>query len=618
MINKFNLLVLGCLLVLNSAIAQNLKLEQVTIEELEMVKDSVFEDAVAIVLNRNVSVKVGKYVEVYEKIKILKENGLDYATIIFPYYDAYNIDGYTYNLVNGEIQQTKLNKDMIFTDKIKHKATTLRDKKAAFAKVKVGSIIEIHYKTNRGSYSDICMQYNIPIKKLSIEIGNSSTASYRFAQNPMAYLKMKHQNSRNKVLMTTENVPPLEHENYVFDMELFRAKIMPRRIGYTGSKIDEWKDISKYLSKRKEYKKQLKTNSCYQNDIITLTYGIKEPLKRVELIYNYLKENIEWNGDFGIFPDRGTESTFNLKKGDVSDINLLFVSMLRSIGIESYPILASSKMNGIHLEASQEAFNYTLTGAKILDEWHIFDPASPLATFDYIPKYMINWKGMMVKDNGTFEWIDLSTPKISKKSIIATTVLDDHFVFTGKVRERQTGHFGIDMRHLIKNSNVEKDSLIRFNQENLQFKNIDIDINSTNANTNITYEFSLEDSVEELGNEIHVTPLNFLAISENPFKTDFRQFHVDFGYSYSLDYIFSIKLPKGYKATYIPEPRNISMPNNLGSYFYKITAQGDNLQVLMKLKINQPIIKLEYYQELKEFFKIRVQKENEKVILELK
>jgi hypothetical protein len=38
----------------------------------------------------------------------------------------------------------------------------------------------------------------------------------------------------------------------------------------------------------------------------------------------------------------------------------------------------------------------------------------------------------------------------------------------------------------------------------------------------------------------------------------------------------------------------------------------------MRFKINTSVIGLDSYQELKEFFKIRVQKENEKVILKLK
>lgn len=620
MTSKFNLLFFGFILLLNSVMAQNFKLDRVTIEELETTQDSVFEGIDAIILDRNVYSNVGNYIEVYEKIKILNENGLDYATIEFPYYDVYKINGYTYNLVNGEIQQTKLTKDMIFTDKIRSNGVILKDKKATFPQVKVGSVIEIYYRASSGTYSDIYMQYEIPIKELIIKVENSSWSTYRFVQNPLSKISLNRENLKNKILITSKNIPALQYENFVYDMELFRAKLIMQRLGYYSSsiKFSKWGDFPKHLYEMDKFANQVKPLPLYRKEISALIKETNEPINRIHLIYNYFQQHFEWNGDFGIIPDNGSEATFNNKKGSVSDINNLFVSVLRSIGIESYPILASSKKNGIHENASQEAFNYALAGAKISGKWYVFDAANPIATFDYIPAFMINGKGLLIKDNGSFEWIELSLPKISKSHIIGTAVLDEHLELTGSIKERQTGYYGINMRNQIKDSKVEKDSLLGIVNEGLQFKNINIDVNKITADTNISYDFKLEDGAEEIGNEFHLSPLTFLTLTENPFKKDIRKLPIDFGYPYSKYYIFTIKLPKRYQVTYIPQPIKIAMPNDYGSYFYKTSSQGENLQVLMKFQINTSIIPMDYYEELKEFFKIRVEKENEKVIIEPK
>ncbi|WP_347923787.1 transglutaminase domain-containing protein [Pontimicrobium sp. SW4] len=597
-----------------TGITQTFEFGQVSMAELKMEEDSLFPQADAIVLDRYVYAKVGQSIEVYEKIKILTKEGLSYATIDIPYYNAFGIKGNTFNLVKGLIQKDELTKEMIFTDKIKNSDRVLTDKKVAFPNVRVGSVIEIYYVTSTGSTADINLQYSIPIKKINVEIFNASGSTYRFVQNPRAYLKVTRKETKKKVFISSVNVPPLEYESFVYDIELYRAKLFMKRLGYVAL-FDEWKDIPRLLFKEDEFKYEIRPKGIFKDEVSKLIEDTHEPLERVKLIYSYLKDNIVWNGDFGIYPDNGTKSTFKQKKGDVSDINMLFVSMLRSIDIESYPILASSKMNGIHLTASREAFNYTLTGVKISNKWYVLDAANPKATFDYIPSYMINWRGMILKDQDNFEWIDLSSTKTSQNNIIANIQLSEDFVLSGTIKERKTGYFGIDIRDQIKDTNIEKDSLLGINKARLELRNIDFSLVENSENVDVSYDFYFEDAIEEIADQLYLSPLFFLSTSENPFKKSTRKYPIDFGYPFASQYNITIKIPKGYEPISIPKPIQVAMPNNYGTYFYRISRQGGNLQVIVKFKVNEPIIHIEYYEELKEFFKLRINKENEKVIL---
>ena len=151
---------------INSFFAQSFRLNQVSLEELEMTHDSILGEVPAIVLERNVNVDVSNSLEVYERIKILNTDGFDYATINFPYYSVFKIKGNTYNIEDGQVVVSKLTNDMRFTEKVERFGRILKDQKAAFPNVKVGSVIEIYYKATKGTFSDIVMQYDIPIKKL--------------------------------------------------------------------------------------------------------------------------------------------------------------------------------------------------------------------------------------------------------------------------------------------------------------------------------------------------------------------------------------------------------------------------------------------------------------------
>jgi hypothetical protein len=112
-----------------------------------------------------------------------------------------------------------------------------------------------------------------------------------------------------------------------------------------------------------------------------------------------------------------------------------------------------------------------------------------------------------------------------------------------------------------------------------------------------------------------LSPLFFHTDEVNPFKQEDRKHPVDFVFPWSEKYYVTIKIPEGYKATYIPEDINMSLPNNMGGFKYKITNLANNLQLLAEVKINQSIFSLTEYPALKEFFKNVVEKETEQIVL---
>ena len=93
------------------------------------------------------------WVHIYKRecrIKILNDEGYKWATDVITTYDGNKIEekvtqlkGYTYNLVNGKLERTKLSKESIFTDKVNDKYTKT---KFTMPDVKEGSLIEFSYE----------------------------------------------------------------------------------------------------------------------------------------------------------------------------------------------------------------------------------------------------------------------------------------------------------------------------------------------------------------------------------------------------------------------------------------------------------------------------------------
>ena len=112
--------------------------------ELETTKDVQFR-CNAVVLYRSVDSYLGNYIEVHERIKILlTKMATKVLLCVYSVSRNQKVEGATYNLVDGQIVKTELDKDLIFEDEL---IKDVEFKKFTFPNVSVGSVLEYHYKT---------------------------------------------------------------------------------------------------------------------------------------------------------------------------------------------------------------------------------------------------------------------------------------------------------------------------------------------------------------------------------------------------------------------------------------------------------------------------------------
>jgi hypothetical protein len=101
---------------ITSLSAQITKFGEISKQELESVSDAKFPEANAIVLYRKIESDIFNLVIVHERIKIYNEEGYAFSTIRIPYKDVIDLKGATYNLIDGRIVKTELDKHLVFTD----------------------------------------------------------------------------------------------------------------------------------------------------------------------------------------------------------------------------------------------------------------------------------------------------------------------------------------------------------------------------------------------------------------------------------------------------------------------------------------------------------------------
>src|SRR4029078_9792089 len=134
----------------------------------------------------------------FKRIHILKKSSYELADVEIPLYtngrseeELQGLKAYTYNLENGKVVETKLEKSGVFQDKLSKNQLV---KKFTFPAIKEGSIIEYEYTIHsdfifnlqpwvfQGSYPRLWSEYNVTIPEFLYYVFLSQGNQYDFSR----------------------------------------------------------------------------------------------------------------------------------------------------------------------------------------------------------------------------------------------------------------------------------------------------------------------------------------------------------------------------------------------------------------------------------------------------
>ena len=602
--------------------------------------------------------------EIHERIKIYNKEGFGYATKQVSLHKngndtekVINIKGYTYNLLEEKIEETKLTKEGVFkTEKSKYFDET----KFTMPNIKEGSVVEFKYRILSPFYyyvDDFDFQYDIPVKKLEAEL--EVPEYFVFKVNTKGFLPVipKTETKRDKITFTNKarsggtgmrdgvartsysssdldftkkvssynltNIPALKDESYVNNINNYRSSVK-YELSYTKfpqSTIEyystTWEDVVKTIYKSSSFGNELDKTGYYEEDIDAIIGSISDPMKRMALIFNFVKSKVKWNGYHSKYTDDGVKKAFKNQVGNVAEINLMLTSMLKYAGLNAYPVLVSTRKNGVPLFPTREGYNYVISCVKLPDGYILMDATNKYSTPNVLPYKVLNWQGRVISENGGSTLVGLY-PKEKSKNIISMMVnLNEEGLIEGGCRSVKRNHDALLYRE--RYNDVNEEDFI----EKLENKYNGLEISEFKVTNGLdlskpvmeSYKFVKESQADIIGDKIYFSPMFFLRTAENPFKLEKREFPVDFGYPSSTKYQITIHLPEGYKVESIPEPMALLLPDNLGSFKFNISMGESSVQLLIDTTINESIITPLYYDALKEYFKQLIEKENEQIVL---
>lgn len=606
----------------------------------------------------------GSFVVEYSRhyrAKVFKKSGYDLANQELILYHNENgkekivaLKGSVYNMENGKVVKSTLDKSMIFDEEMDARHT---EHKFTLPNVREGSILEFYYKVYSDFWSlpDWQFQNRIPalwseyrvsypeyfcFKKLqkgyqSFTVSEELTkpVSYTISEikRPVNYTGpstvIRRQVKYTDILFrwVQNDIPAFREEPFMNAMVNYRSALEFELASYkppTGmvrNYTQSWDKINEKLMADEDFGLQLKRNGFLKdraNQIKTLS-GDKE--KQMIEAFDYVRNTMKWDNRNRIYLSENLRNILEKKSGSSADINLLLVALLRELGLQSNPVILSTRNNGLVHPAQVmiNQFNYVIASVNINNKIYLLDATEKDGSYNLLPPRCINGQGRIISETKT-DWIDLNPEQRYEFTNIIKASIGIDGVITGNMHRSFGNYAALNKRVEIKGSK-DSDEYIR-NMESINkgliVQNFElIGVDSLNKPYKENLDVQISDFAQIAGNIISLTPLLFDQWPSNPFKSENRQFPVDFTYPHIYKDIINYTLPDGYVLDEKPDDLTLMLPDGKTKFSYRMRVDGNQLQISSTLDIGKSLYSYDEYVSLKEFFSKVVSKQAEKVVL---
>ncbi|MFD2891884.1 transglutaminase domain-containing protein [Flavobacterium chuncheonense] len=658
------------LLLITNNYAQKIELGEVTKEELLEKSHPTDPTAVAAILfQRGETYFEYTYdngftlvTDVETKIKIYKKEGFDWGKFeieLYKYGGKKELVTFSkavsYNLENGKIVKSKLKSDGEFNEELNRYYDQY---KIAMPNVKEGTIVEFKYRVRSpfiSRFPEWSFQKEIPVNYseflsripeyyvfnvhhrgwISPQIDvdgreRTFTGSYNKLVNEAGGFRSENGTyefkcKENYKKYTLSNISALKNEGFVDNLNNYAASMMHELVSVRfpdkpfENYATNWEAVVESIYNDDDFGGQLTSTGYFQDELSIILSKATTQQEKIMGIYNFVSNNISWNGYNGIFCHKGLRRALMDKTGNIADINLLLVAMLRKAGFEANPILLSTKANGVALYPTRKAFNYVICAIEVNNGLILFDASDKSASPNLIPTKCLNWKGRIVRAHGSSAEVDLTPKKTSIKNITLMASILENGEISGRVREQRFDYFSY--LFLKNEGKLSKQDLVEYKEKitnQSEIMNYDVKIQSFDKPIVEEYEFKSNNLVELISGKMYVNPLLFFKMDETPFKLEKREYPIDFVFPSQQKHMVTIKIPDGYEVESLPESINLTTGGEMGNFKFVLKATANQIQLISSSESNLAIVPAQYYDIFKDYYAKIVDKQNEKIVLKKK
>ena len=598
----------------------------------------------------------------HTRIRLLHKSSFDnLATIEIPidqelHYEEKleSFDAAVYNIENGKVVVSKADRrNLLQEDAVKTKKGTEIVYKYTFPNLKEGSIIEFKYSINypgdyyypmvhpwefQRGYPILYSEYTVTIPEFYdyvvlqhglqpyfIDSAYETHDTYAIAWEQDNGLAATESGSvsANTIhsLWAMKDVPALKKEEYVSSLDNYRASLQFQlsALKFPDEPVrpvmNNWMKEASDLMTAEYFGVDLYRNNGWLNDDLKrLTSDASDELGKAKNIFEFVRDNFSCSNYEEWRLSQPLKKTFETKKGNVGDINLLLTAMLKNRGFDAQPAILSTRDNGRANEVYpiMDQYNYLICRVKIGDHYYLLDAANGELGFGHLSDDCYNGSARIIDSLPVL--IPLSPDSLKESKQTSVFIINDSASMDAAYTSN-LGYFeSYDLREKIDKSN--ENDFFNAIRKGYSF-NVALSDSSLDSLKKLDFPVSIKYNMHfNIGDDdiIYFNPMLTESFKDNPFKSANRFYPVEMPYCSDEIYTLNMEIPNGYTVDELPKSARVKLNDTDGMFEYLIAKSGNTIQMRCRLQLNKAIFGPDDYQTLRDFFGYVVKKEAEQIV----
>lgn len=399
-----------------------------------------------------------------------------------------------------------------------------------------------------------------------------------------------------------------------------------------------WLEVSRWATAL--YEPQLIVDEQVSSKARELTATAKTELEKIQAIGTYV-QNLQYISiDIGVgygngMKPRPSNQVLNRGYGDCKDKANLMRAMLKSLGIDAFPVVIYSGDPTFVREewASPYQFNHCIIAVKVssgtivptvfedskLGRLLIFDATDPYTPVGDLPDYLQGSNALIIAgENGGLRKMPLLPPETDLLERDIKVTLTSSGAISGKIRETATGqsstYFRREQRSLSA-ADYRKtiEGWLTRGATGAQLVNLSSNDKQSDAAFDLEVEFSAQRYGQLMQGRLLVFKPVIVGRRNVMFLTEQKRTNpIELG-SNAMKETVTFELPAGFAVDEIPDP--VDLKTNFGTYSTKYEHKDNKLVFTRTITTKRSLIEAAKYSGVKDFYSKILEAEQSPVVL---
>jgi len=390
-------------------------------------------------------------------------------------------------------------------------------------------------------------------------------------------------------------------------------------LGYIRSLSTSWESINGLLLTNTSFPAESTSSLCLSPMVKELQESGLKGESLLRAAFERVKE-MKFNGEDRLLVSKsGLCSKLKLGAGNSADVNMALIQVLNKLGFKTYPIVLSTRDNGIisQYSPSLNKLNYVLVSIHDENGLRLLDATEEYMPCTILPDRCINGNGRLVHTEIS-QWVPLVVSGKDDKSISYDLKFEDDMTLSGIITVDAVDYAAYDIRKAYAKFNSKEEYSRSFEKANpgLTIEEMSATgMEDLYAPLQILYRVKLDGLTSLIDNEIYLKPMLYEAVTENPFTVAERLYPVSYSRKVESKVNLRLALKEGMKAEVVPFSSAGKTRNGSIAYSYAVNAASDSIEVNYRFSINSLTVPQDQYKELREIYNMIVKKHSEPIII---